>query len=111
MHSVSVGTQTQGSMMDHVQAAAERMSITCVELDPIRNQFWHHVQSCVKMPAGGVNGRGSMHCSFAFVAANAKVVQHLMEDLPVMQNKRFNLTLPPPPGGIPPQSALTMLST
>ena len=37
-----------------------------------------------------------MHCSFEFVAVNTKVVQHLMEDLPVMQNKRFNMSLPPP---------------
>ena len=95
-HSVSIGTQTPGSLLDHVQAAAERMSITCVYLKPIRAQFWHHVVSCVKMPAGGVNGRGSMHCSFSFVAANEKVVQFLMEDLPVMQNHRYNLSLPPP---------------
>ena len=65
-------------------------------MDPVRDQFWHHVQSCVKMPAGGVNGKGSMHCSFAFVAANEHVVKHLMEDLPVMQNHRYNLSLPPP---------------
>ena len=95
-HSVSTGTQTPGSVMDHIQAVAGRMSITCIYLDPIRDQFWHHVQSCVKMPAGGVNGGGSMHCSFAFVAANEKVVQHLMEDLPVRQNHRYNLSLPPP---------------
>jgi hypothetical protein len=79
-----------------MQAAAECMSITCIYLDPIRAQFWHHVQACAKMPAGGVNGRGSMHCSFAFVAANEKVVQYLMEDLPVMQNRRYNLSAPPP---------------
>jgi hypothetical protein len=97
--------------MDHVQAAAERMSMTCVELDPIRNQFWHHLQSCVKMPAGGVNGNGSMHYSFAFVAANAKVVQHLMEDLPVMQNKRFNLSIPPPHWENSPSISTYMLST
>ena len=72
------------------------MSLTCIYMDPVRNQFWHHVQSCVKMPAGGVNGKGSMHCSFAFVAANEKVVQHLMEHLPVKQNHRYNLSLPPP---------------
>jgi hypothetical protein len=110
-HSVSIGTQTPGTLMDHVQAVAERMSITCVYLDPIRDQFWHHVQSCVKMPAGGINGRGSMHCSFAFVAANENVVKHLMEDLPVMQNHRYNLSLPPPHWEPSPPSAPTMPST
>ena len=27
---------------------------------------------------------------------NENVVQHLMEDLPVMQNRRYNLTIAPP---------------
>ena len=94
--SVSTATQTPGTLMDHVQALAERLSITLVYLDPIRDQFWHRVQSCMKMPAGGVSGAGSMHCSFEFICANENIVQHLMEDLPVMQNQRYNLSLPPP---------------
>ena len=48
------------------------------------------------MPVGGVHGGGSIHCSFAFVAANEKAVQYLMEDLPIMQNNRYNVSLPAP---------------
>eukprot|EP00966_Prymnesium_polylepis_P068476 1590945-Prymnesium_polylepis.1 len=50
------------------------------------------------MPRGGVNGGGSMHCSFEFVAVSEAAVKYLMEDLPLHANQRFNLSLPPPTG-------------
>ena len=38
-----------------------------------------------------------MHfCSFEFVAANESVVRAVMEDLPLMQNHRYNLSLSSP---------------
>ena len=94
--SVSVGTQTVGTWMDHLQALAASSSVTVLEMKYIKDQFWDHVLSCMKMPRGGVNGGGSMHCAFEFVAANERVVQFLMEDLPLQPNSRYNLTLPPP---------------
>ena len=61
----------------------------------IQMQFWDHVLSCLKMPAGGVNGRGSMHCEFEFVAGSEEIVQFIMEDLPLQANHRYNCSLPP----------------
>ena len=94
--SKSVATQTIGTWMDHIQARAESCGLALVELKPIKQQFWAHMLACMRMPRGGVNGGGSMHCEFEFVAANERVVQHLMEDLPVMKNKRYNLSIPAP---------------
>ena len=37
-----------------------------------------------------------MHCSFEFVAGSVSIVKHLMEDIPLMSNKRFNLSIPAP---------------
>ena len=91
----TIATQTPGTMMEHLSAFAERSSLTVVELKPIRDQFWDHVLACMKMPRGGVGGGGSMHCSFEFVAASERVVSFLMEDLPLMANHRYNLSLPP----------------
>ena len=51
--STSIGKQTPGTLLDHVQELAERMSITLVHMNPIRDQFWLHVLSCIKMPRGG----------------------------------------------------------
>ena len=100
--SVSVGTQTQGSWLEHIQALAEFSSLAVVDMNLIRDQFWASILACMKMPRGGVNAGGSMHCSFEFVCASEAVVKHLMEDLPVMRNQRYNLSLPSvrwnPPG-------------
>ena len=95
-NSKSVATQTHDSTMELLCQFAERSSLTVVQLPPIRDQFFAHILSCIRMPRGGVNGGGSMHCSFEFVAANEAVVQYLMEDLPLEANRRYNLSLPPP---------------
>ena len=87
---VSVATQTTGSVMDHVHALAERSSLGIIHLNPIREQFWASILSCLKMPRGGVNAGGSMHCTFEFVAASEAVVKHVMEDLPLLRNRRYN---------------------
>ena len=93
----TVGTQTQGTLLDHVQQVLVDSSCsTLVDLSPIKAQFWEHFLKCIKMPAGGVNAGGSMHCSFEFVAANNHVIQYLMEDLPLMAKARYNGSLPPP---------------
>ena len=89
-------TQTAGTMLEHVQWYAGHSSMAVVKLAPIRDQFWAHVLSCMKMPRGGVQGGGSMHSTFEFVAASETVVQYVMEDLSLMKNRRFNLTLPFP---------------
>ena len=68
--SSDIATQTPGNLMDHLLEFAERSSLTVVKKNPIRDQFWEHILSCIKMPRGGVAGGGSMHCSFEFVAAN-----------------------------------------
>ena len=73
--SVSVATQTAGTWLDVLQGLAALSLLMIVELNPIREQFWEHILSCIKMPRGGVNGGGSMHCSFDFVAASEQVVQ------------------------------------
>ena len=65
-----------------------------VDLKPQKLQFWDLFLSCLKMPRGGMNGTGSQHCEFEFICANEEIVQYLMEDLPVMKNMRFNLSLP-----------------
>ena len=92
--SVSVSTQTKGTWVDHLQAHAEFSSLAVVEMNPIRNQFWESIRACMKMPRGGLNGGGSMRCSFEFVCATEAIVRHLMEDLPVARNQRYNLTIP-----------------
>ena len=94
----TVSTQTMGSLIDHAMEFAERSLSTLVLMHPIKQQFcfWDHVMSCMKMPRGGVTGSGSMHCAFEFVAANEEVVKHLMEDLPVQEHSRFNLTVAAP---------------
>ena len=92
----SIATQTVGTWMDHVQACAERSSVTVLDMKPVKDQFWASVLACMKMPRGGMNGDGSMHCSFEFVASNTEVVQFLMEDLPLQPNQRYNASLPPP---------------
>lgn len=92
--SVSLSTQTQGTWIDHLQALAAYSSLTVVEMNPIRDQFWDSILACLKMPRGGVNGGGSMRCSFEFVCANEAIVKHLMEDLPIAHNQRYNLTIP-----------------
>lgn len=94
--STSRSTQTVGSIMDHALEHAERSLSTIVLMPPIKQQFWDHVLSCMKMPRGGVAGGGSMRCEFEFVAANEQIVQYLMEDLPVKQHHRFNLSQPAP---------------
>ena len=94
--SATIATQTVATWEDHIQALGELSSCTLVMMNPIKDQFWHHFLSCVKMPAGGVNGTGSQKCGFEFVAANEKVVQFLMEDLPCMANHRYNLTIAAP---------------
>ena len=88
--SISVATQTPGTLLDHVLEYAARSSLAVINLKEISNQFWESILSCMKMPAGGVNGGGSMHYSTEFVAASETVVQHLMEDLPLRQNFRYN---------------------
>ena len=75
------------------QAFAVRSSLTIVRMDPIRDQYWASVLACMRMPRGGMNGGGLMHCEFEFVCANEVIVQHIMEDLPLMVNKRCNLSL------------------
>ena len=94
--SCTIGTQTSGTALDHVLEYAENSTLTVLEMAPVKDQFWAHILSCLKMPRGGIHGAGSMHCSFEFVAANEAVVKYLMEDLPLMANKRYNATLPPP---------------
>ena len=83
-------------MLELLSQYAERSSLTVVQLPPIKEQFFAHILSCLRMPRGGVNGGGSMHCNFAVVAANEDAVRYLMEDLPLMRNQRYNLSLPPP---------------
>ena len=83
-------------MMEHLSAYAASCSLAIVQLAPLKNQFWDHMLACMKMPRGGVGGSGSMHCSFEFVAASEEVVRYLMEDLPMMPNSRYNLSLPHP---------------
>eukprot|EP00966_Prymnesium_polylepis_P229454 5309471-Prymnesium_polylepis.1 len=92
----TTGTQTIGSMMGHVTAYAERSFLAVVNMKDIKDQFWAHVLSCIKMPRGGVNGGGSMHCEFEFVAPSEAVVKFLMEDLPLAANQRYNGQLDPP---------------
>ena len=92
--SVSISTQTQGTWIDNLQALGEFSSLAVVEMNPIRDQFWDSIRSCMKMPRGGVNGGGSMRCSFEFVCANEAIVKHIMEDLLCARNQRYNLTLP-----------------
>ena len=91
-------------------AHAERSSMALVNKKQIQMQFWDHVLSCLKMPAGGVNGRGSMHCEFEFVAGSEEIVQFIMEDLLLQANHRYNFSLPPPTGSRLPASAHTMRS-
>ena len=93
---VTISTQTPGTMLDYVHEFARRSSLSLVSLQDNRNQFWDHVLSCIKMPRGGLDGGGSQHCSFEFVAASEGVVQFIMEDLEVVQNQRYNMSLPPP---------------
>lgn len=94
---MTTGTQTIGTWMDHVQAIAESVGcLTVLDMKPMKDQFWVHMISCMKMPRGGVNGGGSMHSSFEIVVPNNECIKYLMEDLPVEQNKRYNLSLPPP---------------
>jgi len=93
---VTISTQTPGTMLDYVHEFARRSSLSLVSLQDNRNQFWDHVLSCIKMPRGGLDGGGSQHCSFEFVAASEGVVQFIMEDLKVVQNQRYNMSLPPP---------------
>ena len=92
----TIATQTVGTWMEHIQALGESSSLTLVEMNPIKDQFWAHILSCMKMPRGGVNGKGSMHCEFEIVAPNEKIVQHLMEDLPLMEGHRYNLSIAAP---------------
>ena len=92
----TIATQTTGSLMEHALEFVESSLATLVLMNPIKNQFWAHMLSCMKMPRGGVAGGGSMHCSVEFVASNEEIVQYLMEDLPVQQHHRYNLSLPPP---------------
>ena len=106
-----MSTQTIGTMVDHVLAFAESSSVSVVDMIPIKAQFWDHVTSCMKMPRGGVNGGGSMHCGFEFVAANESVVQFLMEDLPVEQNHRYNNPEQPPLTWKPPWEPSKTIST
>ena len=68
---------------------AESCSLALVPMDPIRDQFWASILSCMKLPCGGMNGGGSMRCSFEFVAASESIVKHVMEDLPLMPNMRY----------------------
>jgi hypothetical protein len=85
--------------MDHVQELAECFgSLTVLDMKPLKDQFWAHMMSCIKMPRGGLNGGGSMHSSFEMVVPNEICIQYLMEDLPLEQNKRYNLSLPLPTG-------------
>ena len=92
--SVSVSTQTRGTMLDLIQTFAESSFLTVVDMNPIRNQFWASILACMKTPRGGVNGGGSMRCSFEFDCASEAVVKYLMEDLPCAQNQRYNLSTP-----------------
>ena len=91
-HGRTIGTQTIETMSEVVYA--ESSSITVVELQPQKLQFWDHFLSCMKMPRGGLNGTGSQHCEFEFICANERIVQYLMEDLPLRRNMRYNLSLP-----------------
>ena len=75
-------------MMEQLLALAEHFSLTVVEMEPIGNQFWAHVLACIKMPAGGINGRGSMHCSFSMDVPNESIVKFLMEDITFKPNER-----------------------
>jgi hypothetical protein len=92
--SKSTSTQTTATMLDTVNLLAERFGLTTISMDDVKNQFWAHILACLKMPRGGVNGGGSMHCAFEFVAPNETCVRYLMH-LPVNQNQRYNLSLPP----------------
>ena len=92
---VSVGTQTSGSMTEFLSQFAER-SFAVVDLKPIKLQFWDHFLSCMRMPRGGLSGGGSQHCEFEFVCHSEEIVQYLVEDLPLMRDRRYNLSLPPP---------------
>ena len=94
--SISVGTQTIGTMLEHLTVYAESSRLAVVRMDPVRDQFWASVLACMKLPRGGVDAGGSMHCSFEFIAASESIVKHLMEDLPLKQNQRYNGTLTPP---------------
>ena len=93
----TVATQTPGTLLDQVQAHAESCSLAVVPMNPVREQFFQSILSCMKMPRGGVNAGGSMMCTFEFVAGTESIVKHLMEDLPLMPNKRYNPTCETPP--------------
>ena len=94
--SATIATQTPGSWLDHIQALAENFSLTVIEMKPLKDQFWAHFLACMKMPRGGVNGAGSMHCEFEFVAPNERSVPYLMEDLPLRHESRYNLSIASP---------------
>ena len=62
------------------------------------SRIWAHILACLKMPRGGVNGGGSMHCAFEFVAPNETCVRYLMRHGgPPSQPKPTVQPLSPPP--------------
>jgi hypothetical protein len=95
-NTASVATQTSGTPLDNLREYAERSFLAVIDMREVRDQFWSHILSCIKMPRGGVNGGGSMHCETEFIAGSEEIVKFLMEDLPLMPNKRYNQSLPPP---------------
>ena len=95
-NTASVATQTSGTPLDNLREYAERSFLAVIDMREVRDQFWSHILSCIKMPRGGVNGGGSMHCETEFIAGSEAIVKFLMEDLPLMPNKRYNQSPPPP---------------
>ena len=93
---ISIDTLPQEQVLELIRKLAERCSLTLVPMDPVKDQFWASILACLKTPRGGMNGGGSMHCSFEFIAASEAIVKHVMEDLPLMPNKRYNLSTPKP---------------
>ena len=75
---------------------AQASSLAVVEMPDIKDQFWASVISCMKMPRGGVHGGGSQHCTFEFVAGSRQIVSYLMEDLPLQDGCRYNLSIQAP---------------
>ena len=109
-NTASVATQTSGTPLDNLREYAERSFLAVIDMREVRDQFWSHILSCIKMPRGGVNGGGSMHCETEFIAGSEEIVKFLMEDLPLHPNKRYNQSLPPPTGKSRHRSAHTQPS-
>jgi hypothetical protein len=70
--------------------------LAVVEMKLQRDQYFNSILACMKMPRGGVQGGGLMHCEFEFIAPSEAIVRFLMEDLPLMRNQRYNLSIAAP---------------